>query len=477
MANDETTTQQVPPHDGVGEAAIHPLALAVIYASQEPHRMGEIAWLDHSGEIALGRRAPLAFRRHRPGTEEETGPLNDAALSRRQLVFGSPVGRKVPFTNEGRLGIKVNGLPIEQGELRAGDVVELGTRLVLYVHARPRQLSAASVQHRFGEPDAQGLVGESPAAWTLRSRIGFVAERLPHVLVHGVSGTGKELVARSIHALSGRARRPLVSRNAATIPDTLADSELFGNQRNYPNPGMADRPGLVGEAHGGVLFLDEFGELPIEVQAKLLRVLDSGEYTRLGEASPRQADIRLIAATNRELSELKTDLLARVPLRVATPRLADRREDVGLLATHLMRRMVADDPGLAERLFEEGDPAGAPRITGRLMATLTLHPYQTEIRELAMLLWEAMGAAEGAPLDLFEGYHHLVAEPAATQLGPVDPATLNPETVQAALDRHGGSQELAWRELGLSSRYVLARLVRRHGLKVRGRRGARIDEE
>ena len=114
----------------------------------------------------------------------------------------------------------------------------------------------------------------------------------------GETGTGKELAARAVHRFSTRADRPLVARNAATMPAGLIDAELFGNARNYPNPGMAERPGLVGQADGGFLFLDEIGELPSELQAHLLRVLDAGgEYQRLGESRVRRSDFRLLAAT------------------------------------------------------------------------------------------------------------------------------------------------------------------------------------
>src|SRR6185503_16398678 len=116
--------------------------------------------------------------------------------------------------------------------------------------------------------------------------------------------------ARALHELSPRAERRLVSRNAATLPSGLMDAELFGNAKNYPNPGMAERAGLIGEANGGTLFLDEIGELPAELQAHLLRVLDGdGEYQRLGDAQQRRSDFRLVAATNRDPSSLKHDFL------------------------------------------------------------------------------------------------------------------------------------------------------------------------
>src|SRR5262249_49824490 len=155
------------------------------------------------------------------------------------------------------------------------------------------------------------------------------AARAGHVLLVGPSGCGKELAAQAIHARSTRASRKLVSRNAATLPPGLIDAELFGNVANYPNAGMAERPGLIGEADGSTLFLDEIGELPETLQAHLLRVLDEGgEYQRLGDARRRKSDLRLVAATNRSIDELKPDLAARLPLRVALHGLDERPEDI-----------------------------------------------------------------------------------------------------------------------------------------------------
>src|SRR5690348_15490748 len=132
-----------------------------------------------------------------------------------------------------------------------------------------------------------------------------MARRPGHVLLTGASGTGKELAARAIHALSKRSGQRLVARNAATLPESLIDAELFGNAKNYPNPGMAERAGLVGQADGSTLFLDEIAELPSSSQAHLLRVLDDGEYHRLGDGLARRSDFRLVAATNRDVSSLK----------------------------------------------------------------------------------------------------------------------------------------------------------------------------
>jgi DNA-binding NtrC family response regulator len=467
MPHDATTAQSEPRSPFEGEIP-EELALSIGWSVYEPRRVGEVAFLDPRQPLVLGRAGTLRWMIHRPETRTPTGPLEDPSLSREQLVLRFASGR-AEVQCVGRLPLRVNGIPREQEEIGDGDVLEVGERLVLVVHRRPLELEGERPTFPFGQADEQGFVGEGPAAWVLRHQVTFLARRAAHVLVSGESGTGKELAARALHLLSPRARRPLVSRSAATIPESLADAELFGNLGNYPNPGMAARPGLVGEADGGTLFLDEFGELPVEVQARLLRVLDSGEYTRLGEARPRRADLRLVAATNRPLEVLKHDVLARLPLRLEVPPLSDRREDIALLAVHLLRGIARHDPDVARRCFDKADPAAFPRVTPRLVSALISHPYRTHIRELLALLWRAIGEARGDELDLFPSYTEMVAAPLDHPVGATDPSQLEPEVIQACLDRHGGRQELAWRELGLSSRHVLARLVKKYGLKVRGR--------
>lgn len=448
-------------------------ALVVLWSRDEPHRVGEIALLPLGGagvSALLGRQAPspddevprLTFVRQRPGRTEATGPLRSPHLSRDQLLLVVEGAGRVRVDNVGRCPLRVGGRVVDGVGLRVGDVIELQQQVLLMCVERPVAMEAPASRCRapFGEADEHGIVGESLAAWDLRASIAFVAGRNAHVLVRGASGVGKELVAQAIHAGSGRAERPLVARNAATFPESLVDAELFGNARNYPNPGMPERPGLIGESHGTTLFLDEFGELPPALQAHLLRVLDAGEYTRLGDARARKADLRLVAATNRPESALKEDVLARFRLRIEVADLNARREDVPLIARHLLRAIGAADPAISRRFFDRDQP----RLSATLVERLARRRWTTHVRELEWLLWQALAASRGDTLDWPED----VDAPRAAIVS-VDPVELSPEAVQACLDRHGGRQEPAWRELGLASRHVLARLVKRHGLSVRGR--------
>ena len=286
-----------------------------------------------------------------------------------------------------------------------------------------------------------------------------MAGRREHVLVLGESGAGKELIARALHALGPRSRARLVARNAATVPASLIDAELFGNAASYPNAGMPERPGLVGEADGSTLFLDEIGELPVELQTHLLRLLDGGEYQRLGDARRRTADLRVVAATNRPVSQLKADLAARFPLRVHAPGLHERREDVMLVARHVLRELVRGGDAYAARFV---DDRGEPRTSSELAVALVNHLYTTHVRELSGILFRAALESTGDVVELTDGARQLLG--LAGEEPTAGGREVSREEIVAALERHAGVREKVWRELGLPNRYVLKRLMKKYGL-------------
>ena len=468
------------------------LALVVVWSRDEPWRSGEVAFVDREPrEIGRGAEGGprAAFLRQRPGSAEKQPPLESPRISRVQLVVrAADDGASCVVENVGRCALLVDGVEAAAGalvEAPVGAVLELKGQLALLVTRRPAwmaPLRAPYPEFPFGEADAHGVVGESPAAWQLRSFVAFVARRPGHVLVRGASGTGKELVARAVHDLSPRAGRPVVSRNAATIPEGLVDAELFGNMKNYPNAGMDARVGMIGEADGSTLFLDEIAEVSTSVQAHLLRVLDAGEYTRLGETKPRRADVRLIAATNRAASALKHDLLARLVFRTEIADLNERREDVPLLVRHLLRRIAARDPEAVEAFFGGPVETTSPRVGPRLVRALVQRSYTANVRELEQLLWTVIARAEGTRLELDRDELGAATEGASAGEAADDEGAdaggeaggegLGAARVQAALDANNGSIEKTWRALGLASRHVLTRLVKKHGLEVR-RKGSR----
>jgi len=460
MKTDYGSTQGDSLEDGDGPTPAS-MGLVIVWSRDEPHRIGEVTLLPNGIAGVLGRTddtAPadlLDFQQQRPGSNRGTGPLRSNRISRRQLEIEGRVA-SLSVGNCGRAPMFINGRPATEGVVAVGDLVEIERRVSLLCVQRPSTLPAlAGRPHRFGRADAYGVVGESPVQWALRSQLGFVARRRAHVLILGESGTGKELAAQAIHAQSDRSDGPLVSRNAATIPDGLIDAELFGNARNYPNPGLPPRPGLIGAADGGTLFLDEMGEMPSALQAHLLRLLDDGEYHRLGESAVRRADVRLIAATNRAPEELKHDLAARLPIVVRLPSLGDRRVDVPLLARHLLVSLASEDAEIKERFLSHGEP----RFDQELMRQLVTWPYTTHVRELEALLWSAMTTSTGNVLVP-------LAEPAsAVPPEPISPTEITPERIRAALAASGGVKSRAAETLGLRNRFQLLRLLKKHDIE------------
>jgi two-component system nitrogen regulation response regulator GlnG/two-component system response regulator HydG len=364
----------------------------------------------------------------------------------------------------------VAGEAVDRATLRPGQSVVLGDELVLLVVEReldptpPAYLGEAGWTFPFGAADPHGLVGESPAAWTLRDRVAFVAKRGMHVLLEGESGAGKEIAARAIHALSPRAGRPLVSRNAATLPAALIDAELFGHARNYPQGGMPERAGLVGEADGGTLFLDEIAELGSELQAHLLRLLDDGEYQRLGESVVRKSDLRVLAATNRMRDALKHDFAARLKISILVPGLGDRLEDVPLLARHLVQRLSRDDVEV-RRFLRSADAGETLAIDPRFVDKLLRHRWTLHVRELESLLWTSIASSRGDVLTCTDEVEsRLDLAPSESDPG-IDPMSLTADRVRDALRAAGGNQSKAFRDLGLRSRDQLYRLMKKLGIR------------
>src|SRR5688572_3145742 len=386
----------------------------MVWYAREAGRIGEVALipLDGSqhvlgrgdGEDSGGKR--VRFVRQRPHGTEPTIPLEAPTISRKQLRISALDGA-LSVQQLGRGEVRVNGAACERGVARDGDILSIRGELSLYVAIRPAEMPVtryfpADAMGTFGEADRLGIIGESSACWRARDYIAFAAKADLHTLITGKSGTGKELAARGIHALSTRADRPFVSRNAATLPVGLVEAELFGNIKNYPNPGTPERLGLIGQAQGGTLFLDEIGELPHELQARLLRVLDSdGEYQRLGESISRRSDFRLIGATNRDITSLKHDVLARFPIGVALPSLAQRREDIPLLARGIALRAAGQKPELWGRFIAQ-DAAGNPFV--RLSQALVEHAvranWEGNVRELAALIWRSVASSFEDTLEL-----------------------------------------------------------------------------
>jgi DNA-binding NtrC family response regulator len=320
-------------------------------------------------------------------------------------------------------------------------------------------------------PAAQGLVGRAPAFRQMLELVARVAPSRAAVLLLGESGTGKELVAHALHEGSPRAGNPLVAVDCSSLPEALFESELFGHERGAFTGASGPRGGLVEAASGGTLFLDEVGDIPLPMQVKLLRLLETGTYRRVGSTDVRHADIRVVSATHRDLpgmvasGRFREDLYYRLctfPIRL--PALRERREDIALLAPALLERVAAP-----RQL----------RLSKEAQARLSALHYPGNVRELRNLLERAALLCDG---DVVEGSHVQMAVDTGIWARPVLEATEPPEptspdhklpnvtvagsklkslereTLRALAAAHTGSRaELAAR-LGISERSLYRKL-------------------
>lgn len=437
------------------------LQLVVLWSALEPERISEVCAVTRAATLGRGESVAehdppkLEFMRQRPGANHHTGYLNAGTLSRRQWRL-EPKTAELWVENLGKRRLVHNGTPTRSCRAAVGDTLSVEGVVSFLVAKRPRVLrQAAHDDFEFGAADANGIVGETPEAWDLRHDLTLLGRGQSHVVIFGPSGCGKELCARGVWRASARARQSLVSRNAASIPTGLVEAELFGNAANYPHAGLPARNGLIGMAHEGTLFLDEIGELPEHQQANFLRVMDTGEYQRLGEDRLQKSALRVIAATNRAPDALKNDFLARFTERLWVPGLDVRRGDIPLLGRHLLARICSENPG-----------DGPSTLGMALTEALVRHQYRLHHRELERLLRLARRHSSSNELALSPEVEAELELP----LAAVDTSA---DAVRAALKNSKNASDAAKR-LGLPSRFALHRLMKRLGVEAEsGRRGAR----
>lgn len=312
----------------------------------------------------------------------------------------------------------------------------------------------AYLQEEVVEAKAFGaLVGQSAALKQVVSQIDMVAPTDASVLITGETGTGKELVAHEIHQRSARRGRPLIRVNCASIPKELFESEFFGHVKGAFTGAVKDRAGRFEAADGGTLFLDEIGEVPLDLQAKLLRVLQEKRYERVGEDRTRRADVRIVGATNRDLKQeaaagrFRADLYYRLsvfPIQVAP--LRDRREDIPLLAKHFIDLSVR----------ELRSPK--PRLTRAGVAQLQSYDWPGNIRELRNVIDRAVILARGGALDF---------DLPGAETGPRAAAPRPPAAPDG--DAPGYLTEAEMRE---RERDNLVAVLERSGWKIKGANGA-----
>jgi two-component system NtrC family response regulator len=298
------------------------------------------------------------------------------------------------------------------------------------------------------------LVGSNDSMERVRQLISKVAPTHSTVLILGETGTGKELVARALHEQSLRADKPFVPVNCGALPETLIESELFGHRKGAFTGADEHRVGLFEVAQGGSIFLDEIGELPKSMQAKLLRVLESGEIRRIGDNESRQIDVRVICATHRNLSEMVEE--------------ADFREDlmyrINTFEIHLppLRLRIDDIPDLAEHLYRRFRPSARPNqaaFTPDAIRLLKSHSWPGNVRELANVIEHATILCDEPPISPEHMPRSFNARGVRMpDLGPVSLRDLEMHAILQSLDRHDGNKAVAAEELGVSLKTLYNKL-------------------
>jgi len=326
----------------------------------------------------------------------------------------------------------------------------------------------ASLEAELARITAHDLVAESPAMRRVADLAGRVAVHGTTVLITGESGTGKEVLARSIHRQSPRREQPFVAVNCAAIPEHLLESELFGHCRGSFTGATADKAGLFEEAHRGTLLLDEIGEMPLPLQVKLLRVLQEGEVRRVGEAASRRVDVRVIAATARDLTaeaaagRFRDDLLYRLNVvHIHLPPLRERPEDIDPLVASLLERVARRS-------------SRSVRITAAALHAIRGRPWPGNVRELENALERAAvlssdGVIDAPALAGAGGGRTARSDTHTLQTGPTGPlseavAIAERVAIRKALDAAAGNRKLAAEALGISVRSLFYKL-RQHGIE------------
>jgi two-component system, NtrC family, response regulator PilR len=335
----------------------------------------------------------------------------------------------------------------------------------------PQAMAQPVPQGDTATPALAAIVGDSEVMSQLRARIAKVARSMAPVLVRGESGTGKELVARAIHACSHRSEGPFVAVNCSAIPENLLEAEFFGARKGSYTGAAADRDGFFQAAHGGTLFLDEMGDLPLAMQAKLLRAIQERSVRPIGDTQELPVNVRIVSATHKDLNaavasgQFRQDLFYRINvIDMALPALRQRREDLPALVDCLLERIAQ----------ESGE--SVPKATSSFLEQLQALPLPGNVRELENLLHRAVALSDGSSLSLDESESADLPFAVASMSSPpsytADPPGILPSDLQAHLDAQereilvaalkdtGFNRTAAAARLGMSLRQIRYRMAR-----------------
>lgn len=365
------------------------------------------------------------------------------AVRKREVHVKGKDGRPIPIS------VSTAPLATEDGRMLGG--VEVVRDLSQIVDLKRRLTD---------EYHVEDIIGKSPAMRRLFDLLPLLANSDSNVMITGASGTGKELVARTIHQLGQRSKKKFVPINCAAIPETLLESELFGYKKGAFTDARRDKPGRVAAAEGGTLFLDEVGDLPGVMQVKVLRFLQDRVYEPLGSNERVTANVRVLAATNQPLDELvrngafREDLYYRLNVvQLEIPPLAERVEDIPLLVNHYVG------------VFRNNTGKPIEGLSDAAMAILVAHPFPGNVRELENIIERAFILCQGGrievdhlPPDIIRGTG---VSRTTTTSSTMDAAKV--ESIRNALERHSGNRTRAAADLGVH-RSTLLRMMKRYGI-------------
>ncbi|MCS6818022.1 MAG: sigma-54 dependent transcriptional regulator [Blastocatellia bacterium] len=344
--------------------------------------------------------------------------------------------------------------PIDELRLRVAHILER-KRL-----QRENRWLREELLHHFG---IENLVGQSSPFLQVLEKVRRVAPSDATVLLTGETGTGKDVIARAIHLLSRRASRPFISVNCAALPEQLLESELFGHVKGAFTGAVANRRGLIEEASGGTFFLDEIGSVPLSIQAKLLRVLENKTIRRLGENREIPVDVRIIAATNRDLhdalrrGEFREDLYYRLNVvTIHLPPLRARREDIPLLAHHFLRQFCQREQKVILGFSEAA------------MSALMHYAFPGNVRELRHIIEQAVALTTGQWITIADLPAHVRISTAPSEEREAETILhqVERDLILQAIERNEGHLERTARDLGIS-RVTLWRKMKKYGLAKR----------
>ena len=476
-------------------------------ASKDPYGQNaptKITYLD-------GRPNTLSLRRIQLVLEPHSSSPERLVFDQDRITLGSLPGNDIVLTDEtvsrhhcvivqddkdvmlidlgSTNGTHINGVRVREAHLSPGAILAVGNTQMRYNPVVEQLELTPSTQETFG-----GMVGRSMAMRQIFGVLEKISPTSATVVIEGETGTGKEVVARALHQMSRRRDGPFIVFDCGAVPESLIESELFGHEKGSFTGAVVSRKGLFEMAEGGTIFLDELGELALDLQPKLLRVLEQREVRRVGSNKPSPIDVRVVAATNRKLEEevrqgtFRQDLFYRLSVvRLFLPPLKERREDIALLVQHFLHILPFN------RQLDDPEALKIKHVERAAIDRLSAYDWPGNVRELVNVIERACSMSDGDCIRVADLPEHLIASGSSSRgFSPhLAPPSASPageddgdnHTRWAALPRRDDLRELPFKEakeewIAYFERDYIAQLLMRHGGNIsKSSREADIDRK